>query len=758
MPPSTAQTRKWVTTRVRQALAAGSNTELLKALVEAFPGSWFFTRLDATFAFVNQAACDSLGYTRDELMGLTLYDVDPMLTPELWNRLLALGDFTPGSVRTLHRRKDGSTFPVEAFGSRIVLGDENVSVSYVVDLSEEAQARQALAEKQHLLQSLLDSAPVILWSVDAQSRFQLAEGSGLALLGLRPGQIVGKTVTEQFPGLHQMADATERTLQGESVEGIVAFEQNEYEYRYLPQRNSVGAVIGATGVAIDVTARRRAEHSNQRLMTAIEQAEVSVLLLDPQGRVEYANAAFEGMWSTPRQHATGRPLYDMLSGEADRGAARADLEAAVAAGINWRGTVTSTRTDGSECIQQATLSPLRDGDGRLTGFVAFARDVTEQTLVEQRLRQVEKMDAVGQLAGGVAHDFNNLLQVILSNASFCLDERVSGSARAALTEIREAGKRAAALVGQLLTFSRHVGTPKSVDVADLVGRIMPLVRRLLGEHILIETEQVGDTLQVWGDESQIEQILVNLCVNARDAMPTGGRLHLRLFSSHIYAEEAGRVGLPTPGRYVILDVEDTGCGMTEEVRRRAFEPFFTTKPPGVGTGLGLATVYGVAKRHGGTVDLHSSPGAGSRFRVFLRAAEPSLKPAPDPIPPRDSATRSLRILLAEDDASVREVTRQLLVQYGHEVVVAKSGAEAIALLDADAARFELLVLDAIMPGANGPEVFRRFRADSKAPVLFVTGYDFDVLSSVPPDPRWALLRKPFDADQLAAAIAKLAGG
>jgi PAS domain S-box-containing protein len=753
MTTAAARTSRWVTTRVREALAASSNTELLKALVEAFPGSWFFTRLDGTFAFVNQHACDVLGYTRDELMALTLYDVDPALTPAIWKELIAVGNFIPASIRTLHRRKDGTTYPVEAFGSRIVLGDENVSVSYVIDLSEEAQTRQALAEKQHLLQSLLDNAPVIVWSVGSNGRFQLSEGSALSLLGLQPGQVVGKSVAEHFPELPDIAEATERALHGESVEGVVSVEEHDFEYRYLPQRDDKGDVIGATGVAIDVTARRQAEHSNRRLMTAIEQTDASILLLDPKGTIEYANKAFESIWHMSKRDAAGRPWPDLL---AEDDSARPDLARAIADGAAWRGTLRLQGPEGNDCIAETTLSPLLEANGRLTGFVAVIRDVTLQTRTEERLRQVEKMDAVGQLAGGVAHDFNNLLQVIMGNVDLCIGAGSLEQARAGLAEIRQAGKQAAGLVHQLLTFSRNVGTPTNVNLVELVVRLMPILRRLLGEHILVDLQKDEDRIEVWGDGSQLEQIIVNLCVNARDAMPEGGRLGLRLFARSILDDQAVHLGLSGAGRYVVIEVRDTGCGMTEEVQRRAFEPFFTTKAPGVGTGLGLATVYGVAKRHGGGVELESAPGAGSCFRVFLRAADPSAKAAPQPAQPLGKTARPLRILLAEDDASVREVTRRFLVQAGHDVTVASTGVEAMRLFELDSARFELLLLDAIMPGANGPQVFRRFRALSTAPVLFVTGHDFDVLSGVPVDSTWSVLRKPFDADELAAAIARLA--
>ena len=750
--------KNWMNQRVRDALATGSHTELLKTLVEAFPGSWYFTRLDGTFAFVNQNACDSLGYTREELMALTLFDVDPTLTPEIWRGLLAMGPFNPTSVRTQHRRKDGTAFPVEAFGSRIILGDENVSVSYVIDLSEEAQTRQALAEKQHLLQSLLDNAPVIVWYVDSEGRFQLSEGSALSLLGMAPGQAVGKTVREVFPLLLEMVEATERALQGNPVEGIVLVDKSEFEYRYLPRRDSAGKVIGATGVAIDITARRSAEHTNLRLMTAFEQSDESVLLLDREGRIEYVNTAFEGISGTPKAQMLGRRWPDLLPNGCEDDHSRIELLHAIGGGTPWRGTIRGMGDNQNERVLQASLSPLHDPGGLLTGFVASSRDITELTRTEKRLRHIEKMDTVGQLAGGVAHDFNNLLQIVMGNADLCLALGASEPMRVALGEIQEAGKRAASLVKQLLSFSRNVGEPKSVAFGSLMNRVLPLLRRLLGEHILIEVELHGSGFDVWGDESQLEQIILNLCVNARDAMPEGGRLNIHLSRCSIDAVEADRLGLSGPGAYVALEVADTGCGMSDEIQRRVFEPFFTTKAPGVGTGLGLATVFAVAKRHGGSVDVRSQVGKGSRFRVLLRPAErPEEKPAPH-VQAFSRGTQRLRVLLAENDLSVRKITHRFLEVAGHNVVAVHDGEEAVARIHAEDAAFDLLVLDAIMPKVNGPEVYRAFRLMNAAPVLFVTGHDYNVLDALPHDRARALLYKPFRASELAAAIAQLVDG
>ena len=746
--------RDWITQVVREALSSGSSSDLLKALVEAFPASWFFTRKDATFAYVNQRACDTLGYTREELMGLTLYDVDTGLTPEIWNALLDMGPFVPAAVRTSHRRKDGSVFPVEACGSRIILNDENVAVSYVIDVSEEAQARQALAEKEHLLRSLLTEAPIVVWVVDAEQRFQLAEGSGLTLFGVEPAEAVGKQVPDLYSEVPELVLGTQRALAGKPVDGTVAVGTSYFAYRYVPRRNDAGEVVGATGVAMDVTARRSVEQANQRLLAAIEQSAEFVVLMGASGHVEYVNPAFEAAIGCGREAAVGRRWTELVP--TDDAEAAAELAQALATGSGWHGMIHGSRPYARAFAEQVTLSPLRGAAGELTGFVAVGRDVTEQLRTQERLRQSQKMDAVGQLAGGVAHDFNNLLQIITGNTQLCLAQAPPSGIRAMLGEIEQACERAASLVNQLLTFSRdHAVRTRNVAVDELVPRLLTMVRRILGEHILVEFATKDGRLPVWGDESQLEQIFVNLCVNARDAMPEGGRLRVALSRQELTEQRAIALGLPGPGAYVVLEVADTGCGMTADVQARVFEPFFTTKEPGAGTGLGLSTVYAIAKRHQGGVEVRSKPGRGSVFRVYLQLSSEPDADVPRPSQRMHAAGHAALVLVAEDDASVRRITRAFLEQAGHCVITARDGLEAIALIESGDAVYDLVVVDAIMPRASGPEVYRRLRALSSAPVLFVTGFEFNALDSLPEDPARAVLRKPFGAEELQSLAREL---
>ena len=750
---SLSQDKQWASQVVRRALSSGSNSELLKALVEAFPGSWFFTRLDASFAFVNQRACDELGYTRDELMALTLFDINPSMTPAVWKSLIDMGPFIPSSAKTMHRRKDGSIFPVEAFGSRIILGDENVAVSYVIDLSEEAQTREALAEKKHLLSSLLAQAPVLVWLVDQHGQVERSEGSIPSLNGADSGGTVGKAINVLFPNLPELEQATARAIAGESVDGTASLGRLAFEYRYVPRRNEAGEVVGATGVAMDVSARHAVEEANRRLMTAIEQSEESVVLLNSDGVIEYANPAFEAIADSRDTHSVGSRWIEHMPPSDEPGNAAGQLARAITEGSGWRGTIHGPRIHGGEYVEQVSLSPVRDLRGRVTGFVAVGRDITEQMRTQERLRQVEKMDAIGQLAGGIAHDFNNLLQVILGNVSLCMIKNPPEDFRSMLSEVEQAGMRASSLVAQLLTFGRK-NAPKqaTVELDYLVTRLLPLIRRMLGEHVHIEVAVQGAPLALRGDESQLEQVLLNLCVNARDAMPEGGRLVLRLGRLELETDSAVAQGLSSGGSYLFIEAIDTGCGMTEEIQRRIFEPFFTTK--GAGSGIGLATVYAVAKRHGGTVEVRSQLGKGSQFRVMLRSA-PEGESAVSPSAAPSRCSRTGRILLVEDDPSVRQVTRMFLERDGHQVLVAQDGVQAISVIERESAKIDLIVLDAIMPNTSGPEVYRRFRKQSGNPVLFVTGHGFNAFDALSEDSARAILDKPFTALELSEAMQKL---
>ena len=413
-------------------------------------------------------------------------------------------------------------------------------------------------------------------------------------------------------------------------------------------------------------------------------------------------------------------------------------------GSAWR----HRRKDGTIFDAEVTVHAIRF-DGRAARLV-LARDVTEKKHLEEQLRQSQKMEAVGRLAGGVAHDFNNLLTAILGYGEL-LSGRLGEDKRSRreLDEIRKAGRRAASLTKQLLAFSRkQVLQPKVLDLNAVVTEIERMLHRLIGEDVELKTVLAPDLVHVKADPGQLEQVIVNLAVNSRDAMPEGGRLTLKTRNVRPAEASARDVG-EAPGGYVMLSVADTGCGMDSETRARLFEPFFTTKEPGKGTGLGLATVYGIVQQSGGHVSVHSEPGRGSTFEIYLPMADGASARAGVEAADEAPRTGSETVLLVEDDEAVRELTQEVLESGGYRVLVAQDGREALALCQ-DTNRIDALLTDVVMPGMSGLAVVRAVRELRPAiKVICMSGYtEHAILNDGLLATASAFIQKPFVPDAL----------
>jgi PAS domain S-box-containing protein len=416
-----------------------------------------------------------------------------------------------------------------------------------------------------------------------------------------------------------------------------------------------------------------------------------------------------------------------------------------------------TRRDGSLFFALTHIRPIEPGPEALHGFVIVTRDVTERREMGERLRQGQKMEALGRLAGGVAHDFNNLLTAILGYADL-LDQELSAAdatSRRHLEEIQKASERAAALTRQLLAFSRQqVVQPVVMDLPQTITDLLPMLRRVIGEHIDIIDEAAGIIPPVLADPNQVDQIVVNLAVNARDAMPNGGRLTVRTSLETVSGAPAG-TDLPD-GAWVRLDVRDTGIGMDEATKARIFEPFFTTKEFGRGTGLGLATVYGIIKQMDGVVRVDSAPGAGTTFSIYLRPTS-VLSTDTEDQPAADVAGGSETILLVEDESAVRLLLTQVLQRHGYNLIVAEHPEAALATAATRTGRIDLVISDVVMPGGTGPELVETLRATRpRLRALFISGYADAVLSRHGGLPRDAhFLQKPFSGIDLLIKVRQI---
>ena len=409
------------------------------------------------------------------------------------------------------------------------------------------------------------------------------------------------------------------------------------------------------------------------------------------------------------------------------------------------------RSDGSRFIGTTLIRPLEGSADGVMGFVSVTRDVTEQRDLESRLRQSQKMEAIGQLAGGIAHDFNNLLTAIQGYAEWLGQSIGDGhTLRPQVDEILRAAERAAGLTRQLLTFSRGQRLqPTVINLSRLLADLLPMLRRVIGEHIEI-AENAERTAPVLGDRSQVEQVILNLVVNARDAMPSGGRLTISTRSVWLDDHAAGNE--VSPGPYVALTVTDTGIGMDPRTQARIFEPFFTTKEIGHGTGLGLATVYGIVKQMGGLVRVTSRPDEGATFELFFPEASVHEGVAA-PEPPREPLIGHETILLVEDDVAVREYVMQVLERYGYKVLPAENRAAAIKFAREHSDPIDLVITDVVMPGGSGTDLANALAdADIDAPVLFMSGYNDAVLSADPNAGSAPFLQKPFGATDLLTRV------
>jgi PAS domain S-box-containing protein len=530
-------------------------------------------------------------------------------------------------------------------------------------------------------------------------------------------------------------------------------------------RNVQGQALRLIGAMMDLTAIRKAhaalKESEARVRTVLESAPDAIIGMDENGAITDWNPRAETMFGWSRDEALGHALAETIIPPDQREAHCSGLRRFTETGewpmLNRRLETTAWRRDGAEFPVELSIVPLKEGTAHR--FYWFVVDITERKQAdeklrrtEEQLRQAQKMEAIGQLAGGVAHDFNNLLTVIMGYTDLLMSNLPADAPTLAdLEEIRNAAERASWLTRQLLAFSRRqILTPQVLDLNVLIGNFEKLLHRLIGEDVALKTELAPALARIKADPGQIEQIIMNLVVNARDAMPTGGRLTIEtdtVLLGDSYPKKAAEV---PPGRYVLLAVSDTGCGMDAETQKRIFEPFFTTKEVGKGTGLGLSTVYGIVKQSNGFIWIYSEPGHGTTFKIYLPAVDEDVQAAKTKSRPVQQRIGVETILLVEDAAPLRALTNKVLELSGYTVLAAGNLDEALKMAEARNWAVHLLLTDVIMPGGSGPDVADRLKErcpDLK--ILYMSGYTGTamahqgILKSGNP-----LLQKPYSPDAL----------
>lgn len=579
-------------------------------------------------------------------------------------------------------------------------------------------------------------------------------------------EVTGYTPEEMAEGWLDLVLPEDRdhplALQSEALEGQ---DCSPVEYRILRKdgqlrwlseaavllRDQAGELVSVEGVVKDITALKLAEEGLRKLSRAVEQCPASIAITDLHGRVEYVNPTFSRLTGYGAHELVGTRLPELGVEPSPEQIAELARQA-LTTGHDWHGEVRTRCRDGQLLWQLVTLSAILDQQGQATHLVAVSEDITERKRLEAEVRQAQKMEAFGQLAGGVAHDFNNILTVIQGNASLLEMQLPQEEQQRAVAEIQHSCDHAARLTRQLLTFSRRrKAERKELDLNQVLQPLTKMLDRLIGEHIQFTTDYAPQGAPVLADPGMMEQLVMNLSINARDAMPRGGRLAISTRLVELQECECNSIPGARAGQFVRLQVCDTGCGIADQDLPQIFEPFFTTKEVGKGTGLGLATVFGIVQQHQGWITVTSQLGQGTCFSVFLPRPQAPLQPTA--LAPRRSTEQGGRetILLVEDEPSVRAMLVDMLGSQGYRVWAAESGVEALQLWNVHQQEVHLLLTDLVMPGGiSGLELGRRLLAQKPGlRVLYSTGYTDELLGDASSlRGTTAFLEKPYDRRKL----------
>ena len=751
--------------RVQGDRAVQEGLHLEQQIVDAIPTPVFYKDAERRYLGSNRAFQEIMGRSKEDIEGRTAAEVTPDKNTighdEADDRVFGGPSTEVYETRVL--AADGTSLDMVIHKAPFRNVDGNVAglVGIAMDITERKAQEAAVEESERKYRELVENANSIILRLDPEGRITFFNEFAQQFFGYSEDEILGRHVVGSIAPEIDSSGRDLREMVDDALANPEEYGTNENEnitkdgkrvlvaWRNKPILSEDGEYVGMTAVGTDVTEQRAAEEDARLFRELVNQSFDAVFIVDaPSGVLLDCNDRASMAFGYSREELLEMELLD--------------LDATVEVDFSWQGGVeilkdssgivretVYRRKDGSTLPVEVSLRHITS-DAR-DYIVAVARDVSERKKLEQQLAQAAKMEAVGQLAGGVAHDFNNILTGISGYTDFVLANLAPDStAHEDLTHVRGLADRASSLTRQLLAFSRRqTMEPTTLQVNMLIENLLKMLGRLVGEDIQLEFKPDATLGTCRADPAQIEQVVINLAVNARDAMPEGGRLTISATNAVVDRELSPDVG---PGEYVLISVRDTGQGMDEDTSSRIFEPFFTTKEIGSGTGLGLAMVYGIVEQHGGHVEVESALGEGSVFRVYLArsdGADPEVEEDVDPGGPGRGT-----ILFVEDDVEIQPIIRRILTSRGYEVLVASSPSEAEALFDKRQADISLLLTDVVMPESTGMALYQtlaRKRADLR--VLYTSGYTPEEIAKRGElDADAPFLQKPFTGAELARKV------